>query len=245
MTARGLLLLMALLLTACGGEAELASPADVDVTEEPTEEIVDDEPTATEPDEPMTETTGPETMAPEPGGDVELLGDGVGTTDGFIAFGDSFDDASARLRAALGEPDTDTGPIETFSVYGTCPGSELRVLEYDGGAFLFYFGDDSEFASGELHLYAWQVGSDEQGNESPRKATVLVGDVTTFSFGLGTTVAELRDGLIPDQLEVYDEEPFGPGFTVEAQNLPIQGSLTSTDDSGAVTWMHAGTQCGE
>lgn len=178
---------------------------------------------------------------PQPSRDLEvqLIGDGLDLPDGVVAFGDGLEQVQPRLLRFLGRPTEDTGTIEPFGEYGTCPGEDLRVLEYGDGALVLLFGTPAGGARQEL--YSWSLAG--AGAGLPR-ARALVGDVTTFEFGPGTTLAELQDGT-GEALQLIDDELTGPAFRVEDQSGGFYGTLSSAAPDAEVERVQAGEGCGE
>ena len=172
---------------------------------------------------------------------VRLTGDGIDTPAKVTTFGEAFDEVQPALVAALGEPTKDTGVVSSFSEYGTCPGSRLRVLEFGGGALRVLFGD---VIGPGITMYQWALV--EQSPDVPQ-ASALVGDVTTYEFGVGDTVAELRAGVQGGaELEVSPgDEVFGPSFRLTDQSSGFFGLLTGTADTDTVTQVQGGEGCGE
>ena len=171
-----------------------------------------------------------------------MTGDGIDTAGQLVAFGDSFEAAQPALRAALGEPTLDSGEQESFGRYGTCPGSRLRALEYGGGALYVLFGD----AIGPgMTMYQWRLTGEGRPADVP-SASALVGDVATFEFGVGDTLAELRDGTAGSELEVRQgDEVVPPSFVLSDQSSGFFGGLTGTQDTDTITGVLAGEACGE
>ncbi len=175
---------------------------------------------------------------------MRLTGDGIDLPAALVEFGTTFVAAEPRLRAALGRPSRDTGVQNSFSNYGTCPGTKLRALEYGGGAMWVLFGDVKR-DGGPLTMYQWALTPKGRPKAVPR-ASALVGDVSTFAFGIGTTVQQLRDGTAADTLKVRErDEVFGPSFSLMDQSSGFFGNLTDTKSSGTVTFVQAGMGCGE
>ena len=220
------LLVATLLLTACSDDREppRAAPAPSAVTS----------PSAA-PGPTPTPTPTPTAQA------VRLTGDGIDTPQAVTTFGQTFDEVQPALVAAFGEPSKDTGVVSSFSEYGTCPGSKLRALEFYGGALNVLFGD----AVGPgITMYQWAL---VEPSEDTPKASALIGDVTTYDFGVGDTVAELTAGVQGGaDLEVSPgDEVFGPSFTLMDQSAGFFGFLTGTTDADAVEFVQAGEACGE
>lgn len=172
---------------------------------------------------------------------VRLTGDGIDTSTEVTTFGQAFDEVQPVLVAALGEPTKDTGVVSSFSEYGTCPGSKLRGLEFGDGALRVLFGD----AIGPgITMYQWSLA---KPSADVPQASVLVGDVTTFAFGVGDSLAELRTGVQGGaELEVLPgDERVSPSFTLMDQSAGFFGFLTGTADTDTVTAVQAGEACGE
>ena len=174
---------------------------------------------------------------PRPSADtaVRLTGDGIALPTGVVAFGDTFTAVQPDLLRFLGTPTTDTGPIDPFSKYGTCPGKDLRVLEFDGGALQVLFGtlDGNQ----EMTVYSWALTAP---SDTAPKASALIGDAATFEFGPGTTLAELTEGA-GDALEVVEDELLGTVFRVKDQSSGFFGNV----DGGTVSFVQGGEGCGE
>jgi len=194
---------------------------------------------STPPISPTALSSTPSASAPE---DTVLTGDGLEVEGRPLPFGTTYEEAIRPLTAALGEPSLDTGQISPFSVYGTCPGTFLRALEYADGAAVLLFGD---VAGPGQQFYAWNLRSQGAPQEAPR-VRALVGDLSTVELGIGTSVAQLRAGAAADTLDVFEgEEVFGPGFRLSDQSGGLNGSVTEASDAGTVTFITGGFGCGE
>lgn len=195
----------------------------------------DAEPTTTTAAEVTTTTEGPTTTTStvaststtaavdEPVVDVALRGDGLGVVD----LGAPPDDAVAAVTAVFGEPTVDAGWQSSFGPYGTCPGGQVRGVEWDGLVLLFT-DEATDHGTGE-HLFAWRL------NGTPPALA------TASGFGLGATTADAEE-LYPGSVEVVPpEEPF-PGFLlIEAEG----GRITAFLEGDVVAYLEAGTPCGE
>jgi len=166
----------------------------------------------------------PTTTLPEAAVEVVLRGDGLGV----VELGAPPDEAIEALTEALGAPTRDTGWEPAFSEYGTCPGEQIRGVEWDHLVLLLTDGG-TELGQGE-HLFAWRVTG----------APPAVG--TANGFGFGATAADAED-LYPGQVErVPAEDPFPAFLLVEAEGGTITAYL---DEDDAVTNLEAGVPCGE
>jgi hypothetical protein len=168
----------------------------------------------------LEETT---TTADEAVSRLVLRGDGLGV----VALGASTDAAIAAVSSDLGAPSLDTGWESSFSTYGTCPGEQIRGVEWDGLVLLFTDGT-TPYGSGE-HLFSWRITG----------APPAVGTAT--GLGFGASVADAEE-LHPGAVEVVPpEEPF-PGFLeIEADGGPITAFL----DGEVISNLEAGAPCGE
>ena len=155
--------------------------------------------------------------------ELVLRGDGVGVVD----LGAEPDPAIAAVTEALGPPTRDTGWQPSFSEYGTCPGDQIRGVEWDHLVLLFTDGS-TERGDGP-HLFAWRLTG----------APPALG--TAKGLGYQATVADAEE-LYPGAVEVTEaDDPF-PGFvTVTVEGGPITGYL----DGEVITNLEAGTPCGE
>ena len=174
---------------------------------------------------------------------VRLTGDGIDLgQDGLLLFGTDVAEAEPQLVAALGEPTADSGETESFSAYGTCPGSRLRALEFGDGALVVLFGD---VIGPDLTLYQWALTQEGDPLQVPQ-ASALVGDVSTLEFRVGTPLGDLRAGAATDTLTVSEgDEVLDPSFVLADQSAGFTGTLAGTTDADAVTGVQAGEACGE
>lgn len=226
--------------TATTSESARPSPA---ATPEPAVQPPDAPTTAASPT--AAGTRAPVSARPaEPGTTAagRLTGDGIDLPRGVVAFGTGYDAARPVLEAALGRPTRDTGVISSFSAYGTCPGTRLRALEWGGGALVVLFGD---VTGAPLTVYSWRLTPQGTTAGLPR-ASALVGDVTTYEFGVGTTVTALREGAGRDAVDILPgDELTAASFRLRDQSAGFFGVLTSTSPGGTVLSVQAGRPCGE
>jgi hypothetical protein len=186
--------------------------------------------TTTVPPTTAAPTTAPPatTEAPEPRPDgLVLLGDGLGP----LAFGAPPASAIEFLSAALGTPMADSGWTDSFSVYGTCPGSEVRGVEWPG--FLALFGDaDDDYSDGGQHFMSWAVGwfgPDPFGMQTPE----------------GVGIGDSRDtiaGLYLSATFHPAEASFPPSVVIPTDRGDLHGTF---EDGQALSYLTAGTRCGD
>ncbi len=177
----------------------------------------------------------------EGGFDTEALllqPDGLGIVD----FGEDPDVATARISELLGPPDEDTGWIDAFSTWGTCPGSQIRVVRWDNLEILHTDAPDT-FASypapGIPHFFNWRtpdlflVGAD-------------IGLSTPEGIGVGSTVAQLGS-VYGAAVEILYEDVFDIYFLrlLGDPGTGISGSVSGDQPTDVVQFLEAGATCGE
>jgi hypothetical protein len=182
------------------------------------------------------------TPSPSVAARARLTGDGVDLPSAVVLFGTPFEKARTALQKALGRPTRDTGVGSSFSAYGTCPGTKLRALEYGGGALVVLFGDVKGPA---LTMYQWALQPKGSPKQVPQ-ASAFVGDVTTYEFGIGTTLGQLKAHVATDTLKVTPSSGSqAPTFTLKDQSSGFSGQLSGTSDSDETTYLLAGRPCGD
>ncbi|MEQ1787679.1 MAG: hypothetical protein ABL966_11545, partial [Acidimicrobiales bacterium] len=155
---------------------------------------------------------------------IALRGDGLGV----VALGASLDDAVAAVTDELGEPTFDSGWQPSFSTYGTCPGEQIRGVEWDGLVLLFTDGDTA-LGTGE-HFFSWRVTG----------APPAVG--TAGGLGYGATAGDAEEQYPGGVETVAAEEPFPAFLQIQAEGGQITAFL---DDADTITNLEAGAACGE
>lgn len=183
-------------------------------------------PTSTSSATDATTTTGPpadSSSTTVARAEIVLRGDGLGVVD----LGADPDAAVVAVTGSLGPPTRDTGWEPSFSEYGTCPGEQIRGVEWDHLVLLFTDGA-TDHGSGP-HLFAWRLTG----------APPALG--TAKGLGYHATVADAEE-LYPGAVAVTEaDDPF-PGFlTVTVEGGPITGYL----DGDVITNLEAGAPCGE
>jgi len=179
-----------------------------------------------------TSSTYPETV------DLVLRADSLGD----IRFGVEPDAAIEYVTALLGDPTSDTGWIDSFSEFGTCPGTEVRGVHW--GDLLLLFGDESDFDSGVRHFYQWQYGPTGDGptGDGPTDDDIAdpLGPATDGGITMGSTVSDID--RVYDNAEIFTDVVFGPGFELEPG---LWGTLSDDAPTGRVLALYGGTPCGE
>lgn len=175
---------------------------------------------------PSTTSTTSTTVAALAG--LELWAGGIGD----VRFGVDPEGVVTYMKKKLGDPDDDSGYVDSYSEYGSCPGTRVRGVQW--GDLLLLFGDESTVADGRLHFYSWKYGpvsGDEPAPEGLR---------TKSGVTLGMTVADLRK--LHPAAQIFSDEIFGAGFEIERT---LSGSLSSVESTGRVTVLYGGISCGE
>ena len=73
---------------------------------------------------------------------------------------------------------------------------------------------------------------------------LLIGDVTTYEFGVGTTVAQLREGVGEALQVTVGDDRVAPSFRLTDQSSSIFGQLTGTGPRDTALFVEAGESCG-
>ncbi|MDX2344778.1 MAG: hypothetical protein QNL12_14120 [Acidimicrobiia bacterium] len=169
-----------------------------------------------------------------------LESDGIGG----VAFGATPDEAIAYATEVLGPSDRDTGWVDSFSEFGTCPPPEVRGVQWGvsptgfGHAFtlLFTKATTSHKPAGGEHLF----GYDYYGGD-----VVLA---TEPGMTVGTNLAAARS-MYPT-IEI-DESPWDPIAGVwwvdddPSRDSQLFGYTTGQGDADVITSILGGVTCGE
>jgi hypothetical protein len=243
-------LLVFLAVQAFGGDDEAATTttftsttSDVTTTTEATTTTTTAETTTTEATTTTTAettstteaTTTTSTLAP-----LELEPDGIGAVD----FGTAPDVAIAYASDSLGPPDRDSGWVDSFSEFGTCPPPEVRGVQWGpdpdgfGYAFtlLFTKAATGHRPAGGEHLFGYDYFGGEVDLSTPEGLTV------------GSTLLEGRT-LYPT-MDV-NESPWDPANGVwvvddnPSDDAHLAGYATGQSDTDLITSILGGVTCGE
>ncbi|MFZ0493202.1 MAG: hypothetical protein WAM81_08410 [Acidimicrobiia bacterium] len=182
-----------------------------------------------------TTTTTTPTTTTIPPSDVLILG--PENIDG-IPFGTDPESAITTLVGYLGEPVSDTGWVpptddQGNQVYGPCPGTEIRVVEWSNLTTVYTDAATPWAAFGIKHLFFYSY--------------VLYdfdfwGLTTAEGIGLGSTAQDLRDAY-GDAVDITSDE-FGDYYSV---TVPAPGALWGflEGPGGTVNSIQGGVGCGE
>ena len=175
---------------------------------------------------------------PESPEDFLLEPDGIGD----LTFGMATD--MVLLELALlgdpevgGDPDDDSGWIDSFSVYGTCPGAEIRVVRW--GTLEAFFKRNAIVEEGEFFTYRVSNFSGDWVDLKLRTEEGLRLDdsVATLQSLYGSrTVLEFLD---PPEVWYFTIDSMGGGFT------GLGGTLTGGGLADLVQFIDAGERCAD
>ena len=195
------------------------------------------EATTTEPPTTTTEATTTTATALPP---LELEADGIGG----VKFGASPDEAIAYATASLGPPDRDTGWVDFFSEFGTCPPPEVRGVQWGsnpsgfGYAFtlLFTKAETSHKPAGGEHLFGYDYFGGDVDLATPAGLTV------------GSTL--LVGQTVYPTIEIFESpwDPTAGSWRVDddlSDDAQLFGFATGQSDDSLVTSILGGVTCGE
>lgn len=204
-------------------------------TEAPTTTSTTTEPTTTT--EPATTTTTEPATTSTIAGTLVLAEGSVLSGGVDVPFGTGVDDTIDAVSAVLGPPTEDSGWIDAFSVYGTCPLPVIRGVHWDGFVALFTRSETEFAAEGVGHFFSWYY---PYGDE--------LGLRTEAGIGIGSTVSQLQaaysgSGFVLVPWEFDDTQGFWSTRQFDAEQL--YGYTTGLDPADTVTGINGGTGCGE
>ncbi len=150
---------------------------------------------------------------------------------GIVSFGASPEDTIAVLTKALGVPTKDTGTIESFSAYGTCPGKDLRAVEWKNLYVLF---GDTAYGTGKFYQYGYT-------NKAPLLATLSTNKGVTLGMGAEEIKARYPDAKFSEWLPEQD------GVLLEARDPYNRADFLggTFDENKKLYFIIGGIQCGE
>lgn len=157
---------------------------------------------------------------------IKLREDGIG----IFKFGTSAEEALSVLTPIMGEPTKDTGWVDSFSTYGTCPGDKIRGIEWDNLHLMF--GDTS---FGNKAFFGF-----EYVNKNPVNQIILK---TEKGITLGATKEEIKIA--------YPTATFGAWLPGQEGTTFIRGKegsreyLGGTIEENKLFWIGGGILCGE
>lgn len=183
-----------------------------------------------------TTTSTAETTTTTAGSTVELSDEGVQAGAEWVHFGFNDEDAIDAVTLVLGAPTHDSGWVDSFSVYGTCPSPVVRGVHWNDLVMLFTQADTDFWVGGVPHFFAYYF-------TSPNPPLV-----TTESIGIGSSVEALETAY-GGPLYAMEESFFDPSvgyWTYDLQTWTgLWGYSTGQSPAHAVTSINGGSGCGE
>ena len=180
---------------------------------------------------PTTSSTA--TTLVDPSASLILTGDGIGS----LGFGVEADRVIADLNEVLGPSDEDSDWVDSFSTFGTCPGTEARLVRWASLQAFFTNGETDWAPEGIRHFFHYS-----------HSVAAGAGDVldleTDKGIRLGATVDELKDAYGSD-VSFTDDPLFEVLWEVTADEGILWGSASSIEDDGLITVINGGFGCGE
>jgi hypothetical protein len=190
-------------------------------------------PTTTEPTA-TTTTAQTSTTEASPAAGLVLQASGLSG----IPFGTDAEEAIATITAQLGLAPADSGWVDAFAGFGTCPGTQIRVVRWVSLEAFFSDGPTEWAPAGTQHLFHY-------GQSFLAGAGEIIDLSTEAGIRLGSTVAELKAAYGPEVLVVDD--PLVAGlWQVDVEGAGILwGTVSDTSDAGIVETINGGAGCGE
>ena len=180
-------------------------------------------------------TTSTTTTTTVPPSDVLILG--PENIDG-IPFGSDAEGAITSLENVLGAPVSDTGwvpPVDSegVQVYGPCPGTEIRLVEWPNLTTVYTNAATSWAPEGTRQFFFYSYVLYDADYLKLK---------TAEGIGLGSTVDDLK-AAYGDSVDIVSDE-FGDYYSV---TVPAPGALWGFLDApdGTVVSIQGGIGCGE
>lgn len=191
--------------------------------------------TTSAPDD-TTTTSAASTTTTTAGSTVELSDEGVQAGPEWVHFGFGDEDAIAAVTAILGEPTHDSGWVDSFSVYGTCPSPVVRGVHWNDFVMLFTQSNTGFWVGGVPHFFAYYFTSPDPDL------------VTTENIGIGSSVEQLENAY-GGPLYTMEESFFDPSagyWTYDLQTWTgLWGYSTGQSPAHTITSINGGSGCGE
>jgi hypothetical protein len=154
----------------------------------------------------------------------------------WVPLGTLEDEAIAAVNDELGPPTQDSGWVDSFSVYGTCPGPLVRGVHWRSFVMLFTQAETDFWSAGVPHFFAWYY------------TDVPPALATTEGLALGDTIATL-EALYGGPKLTIAEDPFDSGGAIWQYDTVgwtgLFGYADSQEPTGVITSINGGRGCGE
>ena len=186
--------------------------------------------------EETTTTAAETTSTTAASSDVELSDEGIQAGATWVPFGTIDEDAIAAVTVVLGAPSEDSGWVDAFSVYGTCPGPVVRGVHWDAYVMLFTQADTDFWTGGVPHFFAWYY-------------TDVPPDLaTTEGLVIGDTLATVEALYGGPKLEI-NEDPFDPSGGIWLYDMVgftgMWGFANGLEPDSVISSINGGRGCGE
>ena len=168
-----------------------------------------------------------------------MLGDyGIGGA----VFGDDPASTIAYAESILGPADLDTGWVDSFSKYGTCPGPVVRGVEWQTGgggigfALLFTQAETDHWPGGDPHFFGYYYFGTPAGL------------ATESGITIGSTIG---DALAGHPGSTIDDHPLviGSGYwewdVDSGDDGLLWGFADGTSNAATLSSINGGVTCGE
>lgn len=244
LTLCGGILCLAVVLTGCDGDSDATTTTSIASTTTTTVTLTTTiatttttVPASTTSLAATTTTVAPTTTTNPPTTSVSLSDEGLQAADTWVPFGTRDEATIAAVSSVLGSPTTDSGWVDAFSVYGTCPSPVVRGVHFGDLVLLFTQADTDFWTGGVPHFFSYYYG----GTSDPDL-------LTTEGLGRGSTVAELQT-IYGGPGFVLVEWEFDPTVGFWSTNhfgvTQLYGYTTGLDPTDTVTGINGGQGCGE
>lgn len=180
-----------------------------------------------------TTTSSTATTLVDPSASLILTGEGIGS----LGFGVEADRVIADLNEVLGSSDEDSDWVDSFSTFGTCPGTEARLVRWASLQAFFTNGETEWAPEGIRHFFHYSHSVAAGGGD-------VLDLETDKGIRLGATVGGLRDAYGSD-VSFTDDPLFEVLWEVTADEGILWGSASSIEDDGLITVINGGFGCGE
>lgn len=238
------LVALALIGAACSDDAGETSttPATLTTTSSTSTTAASETTTTTVPEETTTTVTGTTTTTETTTttiveeSSLELSDEGVEAGATWVPFGTIDEDAIAAVAAVLGTPSDDSGWVDSFSVYGTCPGPVVRGVHWDAYVMLFTQAETDFWTAGVPHFFGWYY------------TDVVPALATTQGLVIGDTLATVEALYGGPKLEI-NEDPFDPSGGIWLYDVVgftgLWGFADGQNPASVISSINGGQGCGE
>ena len=166
--------------------------------------------------------------------------DGIGG----VAFGATLDEAISYATGVLGPFDRDTGWVDSFSEFGTCPPPEVRGVQWGespsgfghGFTLLFTKAPTSHLPAGGEHLFGYDYYGGDPVLATPAGMTV------------GTTLVDARTMYPAIEIDESPWDPIAGVWSIDddpSDDSQLFGYATGQTDADQITSILGGVTCGE